>query len=208
MMATTLFYAKRHHRSPIAYPDLGPWAGILLLLCAVFMAAAKFEHAAPYVRLPMLSAGYISCMPEHHTLIIHVDAKNRFYLSIDDEPLQTAIIQKVAQHHHIHFTTKQLQALHKMPFVSQDIQHLPAWLAASKMERQHFPQGIPTMSANDQLSEYLTTAVAEYKVLYGKPIFFALRADERLSIDQIKKVTMLLQKHGVHYLNLIVNQPH
>jgi biopolymer transport protein ExbD len=206
-MAVTFPYTKRLHRSAIACPDLGPWAGVLFLLCTVFMAAAKFENSAPYVRLPMLSAGYISCMPERHTLTIHVDAKNNPFMTTDTEALQTAVIQRVAQYHHIQFTADQLRELRKMQFISQNIQRLPAWLTASKAERLRFPLGIPATAADDQVSEYLTAATTQCKALYGKPIFFALRADERLSVSQIKKVTTLLQKQGVHYLNLIVNSP-
>ncbi|HEX8350334.1 MAG TPA: biopolymer transporter ExbD [Hymenobacter sp.] len=196
--------AKHLRRSPLSLPDLGPWAGVLLLLCAVFMLAARFADQAPFLRLPTVKNYFPGCFLErNYNLIISIDAKSQIYIAVNDDLLQTTIIQQVAKRHNITFTTAQLQQLQKIPFLSQDIRRLPAWLSASRMEQQQFPRGIPASSIDDQLSEYIAASVSESPALYGKPIRVELRADETLRAAEVTHVMQLLRKQGINYINFI-----
>ena len=202
---TAAFTHTRHHRHPcIPHPELGPWAGILFLLCALLMTAAKLEYLAPYVQLPMAST--TSCFPERHSLILSIDSRNRFYIAASEEKLQTAIIQQVAQQNCIYFTPAQLKELRKMPFLSQNIRQLPTWLLASKVERQLQPLGIPAVANEDQVSEFVAASTTVCEALYGKPIYFTLRADKSLTAVQVLKMVDLLQKQGINRFNLIAEK--
>lgn len=206
-MAATFSYTKRHRHSAIAYPDLGPWAGLLLGLCALFMtpptARFRFADQAPYVRVPITSFKHTNGLRESHSLTLSIDSENRIYIAADNEKLQTAIIEQVAQQHRIRFTSAQLSELRKMSFLSQDIRRLPAWLTASTIERQQLPSGIPAMPGNDQLSEYIAVSISASLTLFDKPIFFTLRADERLTAAQIKYVISLLQRQGINRFHVL-----
>jgi len=198
--------AKYQRRSPLALPNLGPWAGILLLLCFVFMSAGRLADPAPLIKLPMIHWFPVCKLEENYILIISIDAKRQAYLAIEDSPLQTAVIRQVAKHHKITFTADQLEQLQKMPFFSQDIQRLPAWLSASGVKRQQFPKGIPASSSNDQLSEYVATSISESLALYGRPIHIKFRADESLPAADVKHVMQLLQKQGINYFSFVAER--
>lgn len=203
-MKSTFDRLRYLKRSSPFFPDLGPWAGVLLALCFVFMFAAEWLPVpTPFVHTP--SSTYMGCRlrDNNYRAIISVDADNRFYLAAYNDSMLLTAIKQVAKQHHVSFTTAQLQALRKLPFLSQDIRQVPAWLSATAVERLQFPVGIPATPDNNQIAEYIAATIRASETLFRAPASFELRLDGSLSAAQVKRIFRLLQDQGVNYMNLV-----
>ena len=178
---------------------------VVILLLVLFYMATTNQHspfAEPYVKLAS-STSWQCRMESSHSLTISVDAQNRVYLAADEPEFQTALIVAVAQQYGVSFTSAQLQELQQMPFLSQDIMQLPAWLNAFPAQRAKFAAGIPAGLANNQLSDYIASSLKVSQALYNKPTRFAIRADKSLSFRQVKTIIRLLQHHGINRFGLV-----
>lgn len=143
----------------------------------------------------------MSCGPKGQHLIISLDSQNRCYLSVKDQTAQTAVIKAVAQSHGVRFTPAESDKLQRLPFLSQNIYRLPAWLSASAAERCYFPKGIPAA----QLREYLTIGRQAAIAQTRKPLLIALRADEKLPAKHIMNMIDVIVASGYHRFNLVTS---
>ena len=202
----------KHSRRPVLlHPDLGAWAGLLFLLCCVFMFAwqriPSFPAPVPLVHIPSYTSYEVCGMREGSPVVISVDAAHRFYVAAYDNSMQAAIVKAVAKQHHVSFTTSQLRELRKIPFVNQDIRQLPAWLSAVETTgRQPFPVGIPSSADDNQVADYIAATIQASEAIHHRPAVFDLRLDASLSGAQVQEVFQLLQNHGIQYFNLILER--
>lgn len=194
---------KNLRRPILSYPDLGPWAGVLMLLCSIFMVGSRFT-TDPFVQLPIQSLPF-RCILEGPDVIISINEKSQYYLTVYDEALQTEMIKQVAKRHNVALSKKQVVELNKLTFIGQDIQQLPVWLSSPPFQRHKFAKGIPVKLYNDQLSEYIAAANYIFVKQRGNYPFYGIRADKRLLAAQIKHFFNLLQNQGIHHLAFIRN---
>jgi biopolymer transport protein ExbD len=195
----------RNRRLALPLSDLGIWSGVLLTLSAMLMTSGRFALPAPPVQVPVRPYVYSGCLRrEGPSLVLSLDAQGRFYIDADyDSRLQTTMAQHVANQHHVHLTAAQLTQLRTLPFLSQNIERLPAFLSASRLERSYYSAGISAQPGNDQVSEYLRAGLQASQQLYGRAPYFGIRADKRLPAAQVKHVIRLLQQQGINRFNLL-----
>ncbi|MCR5886918.1 hypothetical protein LRS06_03830 [Hymenobacter sp. J193] len=192
-------YIHRTRRPLFTIPALGIWGFVLLPFSGFCLLTSKFSSPLPTVMVPQTTN--MNCPPPGKVLLISLDAQNRCYLSVEGQETQTAVIKAVAQQHGIRFTPAQLHKMQRLPFISQDIHRLPAWLSASAAEQYAFPKGIPA----PQLRQYLTIGKATGVALTMKPLFIALRADESLSAKHVMAMVELIVATGHRRINFITN---
>ncbi|MBC6988466.1 hypothetical protein [Hymenobacter sp. BT491] len=190
-------------RPLLLQPGLGPWAGVLFLFSLPFLIGGRFTYPTPPVRLPSINT-QVCWQTIDKALIISVDSKNRSYIEVNDDSLQSLLIQQVAAQHQVYFTKAQLKDLHKIPFLSHDIRLLPAWLSAPESDRSQFPVGIPATYRNNQVFDYISNANQVSRAVYGKRLYFCIRADKDLLLSQVIPLFQFLQKQHIKYF-LIVN---
>lgn len=191
---------KNLRRTPLSYPDLGPWAGVLMLLCSIFMVGSRFT-TDPFVQLPTQVPSF-RCRLEGPDVVISVNKENQYYLTIYGTNLQAAIIKQVAERHNVSLSNKQIVGLDKLTFIGQAVQQLPLWLSASPFQRHNFAKGIPTEIHDDQFSEYIAAANSIFLKQRGRYPSYGIRADKRLSAARIKRVFQLLKNQNIHYFSL------
>lgn len=192
-----------HRRLPIIGSPQGMTCFFycVLLLMLYYMLAGRLQNVAePYVRMPTSSS--VCYHGLSHCITISLDAEHRVFLQADKE-LQTSLVQQVARQHSIYFTDAQLRSLDQTPYLSQNIQQLPKWLSAYERERRSFIAGI---TSDEGLSEYIIAGLHVSRQLYGKPVYFALRADESVSAFRVQRMIKLLQQHGINRFNFITEQ--
>jgi len=198
----TTLHLKRPQRPSLSLPDLGPWAGVLLILSTFCMLTGHIADSSPRINLPSTST--IACRWDmNNFLIISIDAQNRVYLEANDTRIQAAMVEQVARQHHIHFTAAQHQELQRMPFLNQDIRRLPAWLSASRADRRQMTAGVPMVPGNDQLAEYISAGQAVSQALFSRRAYVMIKMDQALPSIHAKRMFHWLESQGIERYNLM-----
>ncbi|PJJ59180.1 hypothetical protein [Hymenobacter chitinivorans] len=210
-MANSAAYHTRRTSFRVSL-EMAALTGIALSLCLLLASSGPLRSATPPVQLPLTYGQPPTCiLLDNPPIIISLDAQNRAYLETDSLT-QTSLVQYVARQHGISFTAAELQQLGQLPFLSQSIEQLPAWLSASPTQRRDYAVGIPVAPGNDQLSEYIVASSNLYVTLYSPSYFsagicphFRIRADARLSFARVRQIMRVLQNQGINRFDFVVN---
>lgn len=189
----------------IALPDIAPLAGVLLLVVSYFLLG-RFQNptneAVATEQLPATTTWHCK-FSDNDRVIISLDAKNRLTFSVTSRTIQTAALKAIALHHCIRLTATQATELARIPFLSTDVENLPAYLALPIGERNNAnQQHLLGFLSEKELIECLIAAKTSAQTLEHRLIYFTLRIESDVEMINVNHLTDLLQAQGIHRFDL------
>ncbi|MBF9223632.1 ExbD/TolR family protein [Hymenobacter ruricola] len=195
--------ARKNHG--VSLPDMAPFAGLVFLLVGFYMLTGSFRQeavgAVPIERVPH-SDSY-ACLPDNLEASISLTAKNELSFGVQSRQVQAAAILAVASRHGISFTESQLTTLQKMPFLSTDVEHLPALLSLPAYQHKQAVewQKMHPLSMQ-QLMECMMASEVAAQSMFHLPIYCRLILDSEAKMPHVELLIDRLQAQGINRFNL------
>ncbi|MBC7451701.1 MAG: biopolymer transporter ExbD [Cytophagales bacterium] len=187
---------KRHSISL----DMTAMCDMAFLLLTFFILTAKMKVPEP-ASFDVPSSISTLQYEEKDILRISISDDNRVFLTVPDQTLRRAMIDAYASSFKVPLSEEQKMTFELTETFGMQRTDLISYLAQSPDIRKKFPQsGIPTDSLNNQLEEWIATAISVRKGLK-----IAIKGDKSANYSKFGEVIATLKKRRIYTFGLITS---
>jgi len=168
------------------------------LLLTFFILTAKMKVPEP-AQFDVPSSISKEVYEEQNLVRISISSDNRIFLTVPDQNLRREMIDVYASTFHVPLSAEQKKTFELTETFGMNRSDLILYLNQNADIRKKFPQtGIPADSSNNELEEWIATAVG---VRSGLNI--AIKGDQNSNYEKFGEVIATLKKRRIYKFSLV-----
>ena len=181
--------------------DMTAMCDMAFLLLTFFILTAKMKVPEP-AQFDVPSSISPEIYDEQQNVIrISISNDNRIFLTVPDQTLRREMIDIYAKNFNVPMDEKQKMAFELTETFGMQRSDLMTYLNQNTDVRKKFPQsGIPADSTNNELEEWLATAIAARSGLN-----IAIKGDKNSNYEKFGEVVAALKKRRIYKFSLVTN---
>ena len=180
--------------------DMTAMCDMAFLLLTFFILTAKMKVPEP-AQFDVPSSISPEIYDEHNVIRISISNYNRIFLTIPDQKLRREMIDVYSKNFNVPMTERQKMTFELTETFGMQRSDLLIYLNQNDEVRKKIIQmGIPADSTNNELEEWLATAVA------SRPgLDIAIKGDQNSNYEKFGEVVAALKKRRIYKFSLVTN---
>ncbi|MDR0415266.1 MAG: biopolymer transporter ExbD [Prevotellaceae bacterium] len=193
--------AKIKTKKRDTFIDMTAMSDVTVLLLTFFMLTANFIPIEP-VQVITPASVMETKVPDYNVITVLIEPGGKVYLNFDRPNDKREILEKMGARYDITFSEQEkTNFMEPTTFVGVSIAQLKEYLTLDMEDQKNFlrqTNGVPTDSANNQLSMWIQTAKS-----VNRDLSISIKADQTTPYPLVRVVTSTLQDIKENRFSLI-----